>query len=304
MTKKSNGISSVSFRVRYLRRSRELYRRYLESKPWVKQLYTQLLGLGPRMNIVDVGCGTGDFTRYIANLAPTSCRLIGIDNREASLKAADSETRKGGLARRVSFRKGDAYSIPIETGFADLTCCRTLLMHLQDPLRAVREMVRIAKPGGLVAALEGGRMNSFYDPGDESYNELARRASDAWLQGIRKLDRKEFRIGEKLPSIFQKAGLTGIMAEVQGDAWLDCDPRRKLRDVKEQLKFEYAISKETRKLDRRYLNAGGMSRREVNDYFYRYEARTKRLLSDDNRLRNSTAFYGAAFIITTGRKAK
>jgi hypothetical protein len=145
-------------------------------------------------------------------------------------------------------------------------------------------------------------MNSFYDPGDETYSELARRASDAWLQGIRKLDGKEFRIGEKLPSIFQKAGLTSIMAEVQGDAWLDCDPRRKLRDVKEQLEFEHATSKETRSLDRRYLDAGGMSRREVNDYFHRYEARVNGLLSDDNRLRESTAFYGASFIIVTGRK--
>ena len=302
MTKKGDGISSISFRVRYLRRSRELYRRYLEAKPWVKQFYAQFLGLKPHMKIVDLGCGTGDFTRFLANLAPASCRFIGIDNRETSLKAADNEARKAGLAERVSFRKGDAYDIPIETGFADLTCCRTLLMHLQDPLKAVKEMARITKPGGLVAAAEGGRMNSFYDPEDEVYNELSHRASNAWLQGIRKIDGKEFRIGEKLPGIFRTAGLTGIMAEVQGDAWLDCDPRRKVRDIKEQLKFEYATSKETRNLDRKYLNAGGMSRKEVNDYFYRYEARMKRLLSFNNRLRDGTAFYGAAFIITTGRK--
>ncbi len=145
-------------------------------------------------------------------------------------------------------------------------------------------------------------MNSFYDPEDEAYTELSRRASDAWLQGIRKLDGKEFRIGEKLPSILRKAGLTGIMAEVQADGWLDCDPRRKLRDIKQQLEFEYVTSKETRSLDRRYLIAGGMSRKNVNNYFHRYEARMKRLLSDDNRLRENTAFYGAAFIIATGRK--
>ncbi len=301
MTKKKDGISSVSFRVRYLRRSRELYRRYLEAKPWVKQLYTQFLGLKPRLKIVDVGCGTGDFTRFLANLAPASCHLTGIDTREASLRAADNETRKAGLARRVSFRRGDAYDIPMRTGFADLTCCRTLLMHLQDPVRAVKEMARITKPNGLVAAAEGGRMNSFYDPEDEAYSELSLRASNAWLRGIRKLDGREFRIGEKLPSIFQKAGLTSIMAEAQGDAWLDCDPRRKLRDIKEQLKFERATSKETRNLDRRYLRAGGMSRSEVNNYFHRYEARMKRLLSDDTKLRENTSFYGAGFIIATGR---
>ncbi len=95
------------------------------------------------MRIVDVGCGTGDFTRHLADLAKGKCKIIGVDNRTASLKSAERETEKEGLGGRISYRKGDAYEIPVRDNWSDLTCCRTVLMHLTDPLKAVQEMTRI-----------------------------------------------------------------------------------------------------------------------------------------------------------------
>src|SRR6266567_414348 len=242
-----DSVSNLAFRVRYLRRSRDLYRRYLESKPWVKKLYMSFFDIKPGQKIVDVGCGTGDFTRYLAEIADVNATFLGLDSNEKAIKAAMADTNKAGLSKLVSFKVGDVSKIPLENDYADLTCCRTLLMHLPDPLGAVREMARVTRLGGSVIAVEGGRMASLYDPNDEGYSKQAERAYSAWVDGIKRLEGKEFKIGEKLPGIFCEAGLSGIKAEIQADAWLYSDPRRKLVDIRADLRFEHSVFKERRK---------------------------------------------------------
>lgn len=297
-----DSVSKLAFRVRYLRRSRELYRRYLESKPWLNQLYSSFLNLRPGQKIVEVGCGTGDFTRHLARLSSRKSTILGIDSNEKSVKAATADSKKAGMSRVVSFRIGDAYKIPLDDNYSDLTCCRTLLMHLTEPVKAVREMARITKTGGSVAAVEGGKMGAFYDPNDEEYSKLAEKAYEAWVNGIRKLEGKEFKIGEKLPGIFREAGLSNIKAEVQADAWLYSDPRRRLSDVKAELRFDYSVFKERRRKDRKYLLAGGMSNASITSYFKQLERRTKELLSSDEKLRSDASFYAATLFLVSGVK--
>ncbi len=295
-------MSKLAFRVSYLRRSREIYRRYLESKPWLNELYTSFLDIKPGQKIVDIGCGPGDFTRQLARLSNQKATILGIDSNEKSIRAATTDTKKARLSQCVSYELGDVYKIPLEDGYADLTCCRTLLMHLTEPLKAVKEMARVTRTGGSVVALEGGKMGAFYDSNDEEYSMLAERAYEAWINGIRKLEGKEFKIGEKLPGIFQKAGLSGIKAEVQADPWLYSDPRRRLSDVKAELRFDYSLFRERRRKDRKYLLAGGMSNNQITSYFNRLEARTKALISDDKRLRNDASVYAATFFLVAGTK--
>src|SRR5712692_348620 len=259
-------MSSHAFRVRYLRRSREIYRRFLATKPWIKQMHSTFLGLKPGMRIVDVGCGTGDFTRYLAGLINGKSTVIGVDSRVASLRSAEKLTKNDGMSSRVSFRKGDAYKIPVADGWADLTCCRTLLMHLTEPLKAVREMSRVTRSGGMVAALEGGSLNSAFIPGEEKLTKIALRLGEAWADGVRKLEGKYISIGERLPTIFHEAGLGGIMVEVQADAYLSSDPRRRLEDVRDELEFSLATFKETKKLDEKSMLAGGGSKKDIAVY--------------------------------------
>jgi ubiquinone/menaquinone biosynthesis C-methylase UbiE len=297
-----DSVSDMAFRVRYLRRSRDIYNRYLESKPWIKQLYSSFLNIKPGQRIVDVGCGTGDFTRFLATISDGKAKILGVDSNEKSIKAAIADTKKTGLSRTVSYQIGDVYKLPLGDRYADLTCCRTLLMHLPDPVKAVTEMARVTKIRGSVTAIEPGGMTGFYDPNDEAYAKLGRQASNAWHEGIKKLERKEYRIGEKLPGIFQKAGLSEIKAEIQADAWLYSDPRRKLRDVKDELRFDHSMFKDRRRRDRKYLIAGGMSSSKITYYFNRMESRTKQLLSDDQKLRDDPSLYGATFFLVSGKR--
>ena len=297
-----DSVSKLAFRVSYLRRSREIYRRYLESKPWLNELYTSFLNIKPGQKIVDIGCGPGDFTRQLARFSKQKATILGIDSNEKSIRAATTDTKKARLSQCVSYELGDVYKIPLENGYADLTCCRTLLMHLTEPLKAVKEMARVTRTGGSVVVLEGGKMGAFYDSNDEEYSMLAERAYEAWINGIRKVEGKEFKIGEKLPGIFQKAGLSEIKAEIQADAWLHSDPRRRLSDVKAELRFDYSLFKERRRKDRKYLLAGGMSNNQITSYFNRLEARTEQLLSSDMKLRNDSSLYAGTFFLVSGVK--
>lgn len=206
------------------------------------------------------------------------------------------------MTGRVSYRKGDAYKIPVEDGWADLTCCRTVLMHLTDPLKAVREMSRVTRRDGTVAAFERGSLNSLFIPGDEELTKLALRLTEPWADGVRRLEGKHYSIGERLPTIFHEAGLGSIMAEVQADAYLNTDPRRNLQDVRDEMEFSLAEFRETKKLDEKAMVAGGSSRKNIARYNRWFEKWVQDLLKDDVKLRNDTTFSTGGLFLVAGRK--
>jgi ubiquinone/menaquinone biosynthesis C-methylase UbiE len=102
-----------------------LEERYLA--PW-------LVGLRPR-RAIDIGCGTGRWT--------TRLGAIGVDPSIEMLAVA---RRKPGMAGRLV--AGDAASIPIASGAADLVLCTLTLGHVADWARAMRELARVVAPGG------------------------------------------------------------------------------------------------------------------------------------------------------------
>jgi ubiquinone/menaquinone biosynthesis C-methylase UbiE len=265
-------------------------------------MHSTFLGLKPGMKIVDVGCGTGDFTRYLSSLIPGNCRIIGVDIRAANIRTAEKQTKKERMAGKITFRKGDAYNIPLEDRWADLVCCRTLLMHLTEPLKAVQEMSRVARKGGTVAAFERGRFESFYIPDDERFTKLAMSLGESYVDGVRKLEGKYFDIGSRLPTIFHKAGLREIIAEVQADTYLTSDPRRRLEDVRDELAFYLATFQETKKLDAKAMQAGGASKKKIDQYNRWFEKWTKGMLDDNEKLRNDTVFGAGGMVLVAGRK--
>ncbi len=291
------------YRVSFLRRSRNLYDRYVANvKPRAPSLWYEWLGVRPRIRIVDVGCGTGHFSRFLGRGLKGRGRVIGFDNRDVSLRAAEKETEREGLAENIEYRRGDALHLPLPDDFADLVACRTLLMHLKQPLKAVREMRRIARPGRLVAAVETDyRMRCYYSPESRALDRLGRKVSEAWIKGLAKLDGKDYTIGSKLPTIFAKAGLVGIQANLDADPWLNCDPRRplkdKLLDVRSSLEGLRHFEDE-----RNYFKAGGLSSSEIETYRKWALERHRKFIRKPEKILNDTTFYGACWFIVTGRK--
>jgi SAM-dependent methyltransferase len=107
-------------------------------------------GLGDGARILDVGCGTGEVVPPLLELLPRAS-LVGVDLDEPHLERARQKcSRFGG---RASFKRGDALELPFGDAQFDLVVSRHLIQALPDAGKAVREMVRVLKPGGRLHVL-------------------------------------------------------------------------------------------------------------------------------------------------------
>jgi ubiquinone/menaquinone biosynthesis C-methylase UbiE len=96
---------------------------------------------------LDVGCGTGSLTFALGRIAATA-RITGLDHSQAFVDYARSQSCED----RFSFDQGDAVSLPYKTASFDAAMSQLVLSFLGEPERAVREMVRVTRSGGVVAA--------------------------------------------------------------------------------------------------------------------------------------------------------
>ncbi len=98
--------------------------------------------------VADLGCGTGE---AVATLAPVVRRAIGVDREPAMIEAA--RVRCEGLAN-VDLRLGDLDALPLDDAEVDAALVMLVLHHAQDPAAALREAVRVVRPGGRVVLLD------------------------------------------------------------------------------------------------------------------------------------------------------
>lgn len=96
---------------------------------------------------LDVGCGNGAFTQLLVDgCAPAS--VDGIDPSEAQIAYA----RQRPAGRAASFRTGDALALPYADASFDAAVMALVIFFVPDPQKALAEMARVVKQGGLVAA--------------------------------------------------------------------------------------------------------------------------------------------------------
>jgi SAM-dependent methyltransferase len=98
--------------------------------------------------VLDVGCGPGTITAGLADRVPRG-RVTGIDAAQGVIDQAREET---GDRANLTFAAGDVYALDYPDDSFDVVHAHQVLQHLSDPVRALREMRRVARPGGIVAA--------------------------------------------------------------------------------------------------------------------------------------------------------
>lgn len=97
------------------------------------------------LDVLDVGCGTGEITARLAELYPLA-QLVGVDLIERHL--AIGRERCSAFGSRVVFREADAFALPFQDASFDLLVCRHMLQAVPRPGEAMAEMVRVLRPGG------------------------------------------------------------------------------------------------------------------------------------------------------------
>jgi SAM-dependent methyltransferase len=111
-----------------------------------KRLTVGMLELSPGDRIIDVGCGPGNYTRYMAD-AVAGGLVVGIDASDAMVAAAAQRSGRANAA----YLRGDACALPFEDGTFDAACSAGVIHLLEEPMRALDEIVRVLTPGGRLA---------------------------------------------------------------------------------------------------------------------------------------------------------
>ena len=119
-----------------------------------------LLGLSPGDGVLDVACGTGNFTRDFARTVGRDGLVVGIDVSETMLGRAVAETAAAGLADRAAYVRGDASELPFLDSSFDAVCCFAALNLFADPMRALDRMTGVLTPGGRIAIFTSVRGRS------------------------------------------------------------------------------------------------------------------------------------------------
>ena len=182
------------------------HQRFSDQAQWTAQVRGYLFdqaGLASGQKVIEVGCGTG----AILSRLPEATSCFGLDIDRTFLQHA------AGTAPGTPLTCADAHQMPYLNGTFDLACCHFLLLWVADPLRVLREMARITKPGGTVLALAepdyGGRID---------HPEALVPLGEAQTASLRAQDADPL-IGRKLAELFQAAGLVNTQMGIIGSQW-------------------------------------------------------------------------------------
>ncbi len=167
-------------------------------------------GVAPGQRVLDVACGTGIVARTAADLVTPRGWVAGVDVNEAMLT----------VARRVrpdiDFRQGDAAALPFPDHSFDTVLCQMALMFFPDPAGALSEMARVVRPGGGVAVLVPGALET--QAAFAPFVEVAGRHAGAEAMSLLGA---YFVWGDlaKLTSLVESVGLEVATARTQGGTY-------------------------------------------------------------------------------------
>jgi len=130
------------------------------------------LGLAPGSQGLDVGCGVGLYTLWLAEAIGKGGRVIGIEPElekvEAARKLVSGRVDQG----RLEFKQGDGTAIPLPDRSVDWVWCGDVLHHIVETEKALREFRRVIRPGGQIIVKESQVLSAMFLPG---HPELERR---------------------------------------------------------------------------------------------------------------------------------
>ncbi len=160
-----------------------------------------LLGASPGRRLLDVGCGLGDDAAALAGLVAPGGTAVGVDGSRAMVEAA--RRRHAGIGG-LSFEVADAAALPFEDASFDACRVDRVLQHIADPAPAIREMVRVLRPSGVLVAYDNDWETLAVDSADRA---LTRTVLNAWCDRF-----PSGWIGRQLVPLFLQAGLRDVVA--------------------------------------------------------------------------------------------
>jgi len=133
----------------------------------------ELVGLchiGRGQVVLDVGCGVGATPSYLVETV--GCRVIGVDLVGKMIEHSQGRAKADGVADGIEFTVADARRLPFESDLFDAVIMESLNIFFAEKQEAMREYVRVTKPGGYVGITEMTWLKPPLPKVEEFYREV------------------------------------------------------------------------------------------------------------------------------------
>jgi ubiquinone/menaquinone biosynthesis C-methylase UbiE len=116
----------------------------------------QRSGIREGMQVLEVGCGSGAFTTFIARAVGERGKVYALDIEPKMLKQLENKLARteNKDIKNVKLVQSSAYELPFEDNSFDLVYMITVLQEIPDRNRALQQVKRVLKPGGILAVTE------------------------------------------------------------------------------------------------------------------------------------------------------
>ena len=113
-------------------------------------------GIKPGMTVIDLGCGSGAFTTFVARAVGKQGKVYAVDIQPAMLRQMERKLAKSENQdiTNIELRQASAYELPFEDESIDLAYMVAVLPEIPDRGRTLREIRRVLRPDGILAVTE------------------------------------------------------------------------------------------------------------------------------------------------------
>jgi len=113
-------------------------------------------GVRAGMKVLEVGCGSGAYTTFVARALGPEGEVAALDIQPAMLRQLEAKLAKPAYQdiHNITLHEASAYDLPFEDGTLDLVYMVTVFPEIPERARALAEVLRVLKPGGLLAITE------------------------------------------------------------------------------------------------------------------------------------------------------
>jgi len=189
-----------------------------------KQVGWFLPYLQPGMALLDCGCATGSITLGLAKVVAPG-QVTGVDISEIEIERAQVRAAEAGLTN-IRFAVGNIYQLDFPNNSFDALFSHNVLEHVGEPGRALREMYRVLKPGGVIGIRDTDMGGALLAPPDKWTEQSAAIFEVDW-EGVG----GHPRLGRRLGGLLIEAGFVEVEASASYEVFSNLEGRRLLGQI-------------------------------------------------------------------------